>query len=78
MKNKSSSYTLVLKYIALQYSKVKVATSCCFHQNKIKFKTPDSLMSNFENILDTDQGNNLQWPSLVDAKKFEILCLSVP
>ena len=34
----------------------------------MKFKTPDSLMSNFENILETDQGNNLQWPSLVDAK----------
>ena len=68
MKNKSSSYTLVLKYIALHISKVSVATSCCFDQNKMKFKTTDSLMSNFENILETDQGNNLQWPSLVDAK----------
>ena len=28
----------------------------------------DSLMSNLENILETDQGNNLQWHSLVDAK----------
>ena len=72
MKNKSSSYTLVFKYIVLQYGKVSVATSCCFHQNKIKFKMPDTLMSNFENILDTDQGNNLQWLSLVDAKKFII------
>ena len=25
-------------------------------------------MSKFENIIETDQGNNLQWPSQVDAK----------
>ena len=45
-----------------------MAASCCFDLNEMKFKTPDSLMSNFENILETDQGNKCQFPSLVDTK----------
>ena len=34
---------------------VSVGASCCFDLNKIKFNTPDSLMSNFETILETDE-----------------------
>ena len=37
---------------------------------KMKFKTPDSLMSNFENILETDPGNIFRWPPLVNANLF--------
>ena len=58
----------IKKYIALHYSKPSVAASCCFDYNEMKFETPDSPMSNFENILEMDQGNHFQWPSLVDTQ----------